>query len=134
MKKLILLLCLIFLLSCEKYSFLPDSYSKSIFGDWKWTWTACWFGGAYIWADSVDYTQQITFDQKGYFYKYQDDSLILSSKYRLDLPEDRNGYKTYRLTLDKTNEEYQALLIADTLTLMVYDIMDACEVFYLKLK
>ena len=134
MKRTICLFCLISLLACEKYPFLPDEYSETILGNWQWVWTGCWNSGYYLSADTADYTLKMTFNRKGKYYEYKNDTLILSSKYWFDLAEDHNGYKTYRLTIDKTNEKFCVLLMADTLTLMEYKITDSCEKFYIKQK
>ena len=132
MKKAIFLISLFFLSSCEQYPFLPDKYSETILGNWQWGWTGCWGGGYYLWADTAGYTRNIIFDHQGRYYSYQNDSLTMSSKYHLDYSESHHDYRIYKLTIETTNEEFRALIIADTLSLMEYNIRDGCEIFYIK--
>ena len=50
----------------------------------------------------------------------------------MELSNTYHGYNYYKLTIEKTNKAFSALIIGDTLSLMDYGITDACEAFFLR--
>jgi hypothetical protein len=132
MRKVIVLICLFFLSACEKYPFLPDKNSETIFGNWQWNWTGCWNSGYYLLADTAGYSIKITFNREGNYYKYKNGALMSSSRYRLEFSENYKEERIYKLTIENDNKDFRALIIGDTLSLSEYNVRDACEVFYLR--
>jgi len=119
--------------SCDKYPFLPDDYSKSFLGDWNWIGTSCPFGGYYLDADSVDYTISLTFAKNGKYYRYKNDSLIISSNYHFDFDQIINDRNRYTLTVDNDPQTYQAFISSynnKEFLVISEKVSDTCEEYF----
>jgi hypothetical protein len=133
MKKVAMLIFVISLFACDKYPFLPDNYSESFTGNWKWYGTSCPNSGSYQSADSAKYSIRMTFDWLGKYNYYKNDVLLFRTGYHFTFDQSHNGTNHYKLKLDNNVQPFDVFMTKfnSTSILVIADTYpDGCEVYY----
>ena len=135
MRKIFLLFCLVVIVACDKYHFLPDNYSEIFLGRWKWFGTSTANSNSYQSADSAGYTIKIIFDRNGKYHYFKNDTLLLLTNYSFHYSHSYNGINHYLLRLDKEAEGFDVYLNKFSMTdilVIAGTYPDSGESYYLK--